>query len=450
MKKKLVSIIIRTKNEERWITQCLKEIFKQEYKNFEIILVDNESEDKTVEKAKNFKLKKVLRIKNFLPGKALNLGIKKSSGTYIVCLSAHCIPKNKKWLGTLGASLDSDNKIAGVYGRQEPLSFSSAADKRDLMVIFGLDKKIQIKDSFFHNANSIIRKDLWKRHPFDNKTTNIEDRLWAKQILTAGFKIVYEPNASVFHYHGIHQDGNQDRLNNVINIIEKSEKNFHVNPIKSQKMDVIAIIPTIGKIKYLNGKPLLYYTIKFLKKSKLIKRIIVSTDNKETSKAAIKLGAESPFIRKKKYSSEKINLEKVLKYTLATLEKKKIYSDLVFCALETFPFRPSHNMCDEMIYQLIKNGYDSVLSVKEQSSWIWQTNEKNVFTRVDKGDIRRKFKNKTFVGLNGIGYVTHPEFIRSEKPLGEKIGFYTVDNPFCDFEVRDQEKLKIGKFILNK
>ena len=42
MKNQMVSIIIRTKNEERWINYCLKSIFDQTYKNFEIIIVDNE------------------------------------------------------------------------------------------------------------------------------------------------------------------------------------------------------------------------------------------------------------------------------------------------------------------------------------------------------------------------------------------------------------------------
>ena len=40
------SIIIRTKNEERWINSCLKAIFSQTYKDFEIIIVDNDSTDK--------------------------------------------------------------------------------------------------------------------------------------------------------------------------------------------------------------------------------------------------------------------------------------------------------------------------------------------------------------------------------------------------------------------
>ena len=87
-------------------------------------------------------------------------------------------------------------KVIGVYGRQEPMSYSKPEDKRDLLLVFYLDK-IQIKDNFFHNANSIIRKDLWKKIPFDSKTTNIEDRIWGKKVLAKGFKIIYEPKASI-------------------------------------------------------------------------------------------------------------------------------------------------------------------------------------------------------------------------------------------------------------
>ena len=53
---------------------------------------DNQSEDHTVEIAKRYPIDHVVNIKEFLPGLALNKGIRKSSGKYIVCLSAHCVP----------------------------------------------------------------------------------------------------------------------------------------------------------------------------------------------------------------------------------------------------------------------------------------------------------------------------------------------------------------------
>jgi len=98
---KLVSIIIRTKNEERWIAQALREVFNQDYENFEVIIVDNKSTDKTLEKARQFKIVKFINCDKYLPGKALNMGIKAASGEYIVCLSGHCVPVNNSWLSNL-------------------------------------------------------------------------------------------------------------------------------------------------------------------------------------------------------------------------------------------------------------------------------------------------------------------------------------------------------------
>ena len=100
MHNNLISIIIRTKNEERWIGLCIEQIKKQSYKNYEIILVDSISEDKTVEKAKRHGVNKVVEVKDYKPGKAINMGIEASKGEFIVILSAHCLPINNKWVPT--------------------------------------------------------------------------------------------------------------------------------------------------------------------------------------------------------------------------------------------------------------------------------------------------------------------------------------------------------------
>ena len=42
------SIIIRCKNEEDWIGHCLQSVYKQGLKNFEVIIVDSGSTDKTL------------------------------------------------------------------------------------------------------------------------------------------------------------------------------------------------------------------------------------------------------------------------------------------------------------------------------------------------------------------------------------------------------------------
>ncbi|MBU0574071.1 MAG: glycosyltransferase family 2 protein [Candidatus Margulisiibacteriota bacterium] len=437
---KKISIIIRSYNEEKWINACLDAVFKQDYKNFEVILVDNESKDQTILKAEKYPIK-ILNIKDFLPGKAINLGIEASTGEYIVCLSAHCIPVNEKWLANLLKDFEGDDKIAGVYGRQEPLSFTPDTDKRDLLTVFGLDKKIQLKDSFFHNANSMIRRDIWKKIPFDDKITNIEDRLWAKEVLQAGYKIVYEPEASVYHYHGIHQNQNKERCTNVVRILEGLEKQSgqSARQIDLRSLNVVALIPVKGEIIYLNDRPLLEYTIAAARSSKYIKDVIVSTDSEEYAKLAKDLGASVPFIRDASLSGEMVDLEHVYQYSINKLEEKGLVPDLVVTLEITFPFR-SKGLIDELIARQAGEGFDSVIAARAEFGSCW-IRDGDQIKRVDQGFIPRQFKDPVYVGIKGLGCVTYPQFLRQGRLLGEKVGVLEIHNPYSAIEVRD----KIGQ-----
>ena len=85
------------------------------------------------------------------------MGFKEAKGDYLICLSAHCIPKDNKWLENLVEGLEEED-VTGIYGKQIPTSSSHYLDKRDLFLTFGNDKIIQQNDSFFHNANSAIKR----------------------------------------------------------------------------------------------------------------------------------------------------------------------------------------------------------------------------------------------------------------------------------------------------
>ncbi len=443
----MISIIIRTKNEERWITPCLMGVFKQDYKDFEVILVDNISTDKTVEKASHFDIKKVVTCEDFRPGLALNMGIRESKGEYIVCLSGHCIPVNDKWLSNLLKNFD-DGEVAGVYGRQEPLAFTPDSDKRDLSIIFGLDKRTQKKDSFFHNANSMLLRKLWEENPFDETLANIEDRVWAEKVLHEGYKIVYEPRASVYHYHGIYHHGNEERCANIVRILEtlkpETKNNIHID---IDKLSIMAVIPVKGENDLLGDKPLIGYTIEQALQSKYINKVLVSTDNPELAKLSEELGASAPFLRDESLSEDFVDVEKVLQYSMERMEDLKIFPDIIVYLEITFPFRPKQ-LIDNMIVQLIENGFDSVLAVKRESRSIW-SEEDGKIGRIDKGDIPRSYKEPSFVGLKGLCCVTHPEFLREGSLLGERIGIYEVNNPYSPIEVRGEEEIRMAEGLID-
>lgn len=443
----MVSIIIRTKNEERWITSCLFATYEQKYKNFEVILVDNESTDRTIEKAKQFPIDNIINCTDYLPGKALNLGIRASRGDFIVCLSGHCIPVDNEWLGNLVRNM-ADAEVAGTYGRQESMDFSSDADKRDLLVVFGLDRRVQVKDSFFHNANSIIRRELWQKIPFDEKATNIEDRIWAKKILQMGYKIVYDPEASVYHYHGIHQNGNSERCANVVRILESLNENNHTSgSIDPDNLNIVSIIPMRGPGRILAGKSVLAYTLEDAFKSRFVKSVIVSTDDESIAKEALDFGAEAPFIRPPSFSKDFVSLESVLKYSLARIEETGIYPDLVVCLEVTFPFRPP-GLIDNMIIRTVMEDLDSVIAARPESRSLWQESEDDTIQRLDSGYAPRNFKERSFVGIKGLCSVTRAEFLRQEHLLGNRLGLFEVDCPYSSIEVREEVDFCMAEHLM--
>ena len=435
---KLVSIIIRTKNEERWISSCLRSVFRQSYKNIEVIIVDNKSTDHTVERSKSFAVK-VVSIDEFFPGRAINDGIRVSSGDYIVCLSAHCIPVNEFWLEKLIQDIE-DQKVAGIYGRQEPLSFSSDIDKRDLLTVFGLDKKIQVKDSFFHNANSAFRKDIWQKFPFDENISNIEDRVWGEKVISEGLRIIYEPQASVYHWHGIHQDLNPDRAKNVVRILESfksfsTKENNHQDP---EDLNILAIIPVRGKTLEFGDSTLLETTIDSAKKSKYISEIIVSTDSNETAEIARMHDIDVPFIRPAVLSEEFIDIFEVVKFTLERVEEDSKHFDLVVLLEEVYPFR-EENLIDNMILQLIYKGQDTVIAATQEKRSVWvQPDNESELINIEKDILmpRSLKKSRAFIGMLGICCVTHPMMIRTQSVLDGKTGLYKITNDFSSITVR--------------
>ena len=446
----LVSIIIRTKNEEKWIESCLKRIQSQSInsKNIEIIIVDNNSSDQTANRAKKYNAK-ILFIKKYLPGRALNYGIKKAKGKYIVCLSAHCIPVDKNWLKNLLINLKS-NKIAGVYGRQIPLPYSSDFDKRDLINLFGQDKKVQIKDTFFHNANSAFRKFFWKKYKFDENTEHIEDRIWGHKVIKDGFKIIYEPKAAVYHWHGINQDMNPARCTKIVNILESLGNDYkfeHFDSIKD--LNCTAIIPIRGEsIRINEDNFLLEATILDLKQSKYVKNIYIATDNKKNVSISKKYGIKVPFLRPQYFSEDYIDINSVLAFYLNKIDtKNKNPSDVIVVATENFPLR-SPKIFDKMIEKLYNKNLDCVFAYKREKGTIFIKKD-DMISKVIDGSIPKKLNPE--IALNsriGVGFVSRVNNLRMGKLYYGKMGFFEIEDSISMLEITDNDipnfiKLKI-------
>lgn len=137
-------------------------------------------------------------------------------------------------------------------------------------------------------------------------------------------------------------------------------------------MNILAIIPARSgsksvphkNIRLINGKPMLAYSIEHAMQSKLINRVIVSTDCEEYAKIAREYGAETPFIRPTELAEDTSLDIDVFYHCLNYLKNTEKYeADIVVQLRPTYPIRNTDDI-DRMIVMLQENEYaDSVRSI---------------------------------------------------------------------------------------
>ena len=196
------SLVIRTFNEERHLGALLESLESQIYRDFEVIVVDSGSFDRTREIARSHGVRLVqIKSWDFTFGYSLNAGIRAALGSFIAIASAHILPVDESWLGNLVTPLRGD-KVAMTYGRQVGHQASKLSELLDFERIFGPQPKDPLANGCFaNNANSALRRELWEQMPFDETLPGLEDIAWAKYWVERGWSVIYEPKAAIQHIH---------------------------------------------------------------------------------------------------------------------------------------------------------------------------------------------------------------------------------------------------------
>ena len=143
---------------------------------------------------------------------------------------------------------------------------------------------------------------------------------------------------------------------------------------QSNEKKILAIIPARSgsksvknkNIQLIGGKPMLAYSIEHAKESRLINRIIVTTDSKEYAKIAREYGAEVPFIRPAELATDTALDIDVFRHALMWLKDNEGYEpDIIVHLRPTGPFRNPAEI-DRMIEIMLGDEtIDAVRSVKE-------------------------------------------------------------------------------------
>jgi glycosyltransferase involved in cell wall biosynthesis len=132
-KKIPISVIVCAKNEEENVINFIPLLAEQNYPDFEIVLIDDASNDNTLaifegfeKQYPNVRLVKVQNNEAFWGNKkyALTLGIKAAKKEYLLFTDADCYPTSKEWITAMSSQFTMQKTIVLGYGKYEKIANS--------------------------------------------------------------------------------------------------------------------------------------------------------------------------------------------------------------------------------------------------------------------------------------------------------------------------------------
>ncbi len=253
-----VSIVIVTYNSSKYIDNLLKSILSSDYEDYEVIVVDNNSSDRTLEVLENYRKHmrrlRIIRLrKNVGFPKACNIGATASKGEYLFFLNPDTIVSNNT-ISELAGILDN-NPMVGVVQPKillgDRLHIDSLGGYMDVLghgyhkgrgLHVYVDMSNELIEIFYATfAAAMVRRKLYyqlgglrNEYFLYNEDLDFCWRVWLR-----GYRVVYDPNTYVIHF-GMHSTR---RVNQVV--LFNSRKNRLVNVFTNYSNPLLAITSTI-------------------------------------------------------------------------------------------------------------------------------------------------------------------------------------------------------------
>ncbi|KON28223.1 hypothetical protein AC481_02375 [miscellaneous Crenarchaeota group archaeon SMTZ-80] len=199
-----ISAIIPTLNSERTIAKCLESFSKQVFQPKEIIVIDGESTDSTIEIVENFDNVTIMKEAGS-PGFARNLGAKIAIGEIIFFCDSDC-NLDQKALKYHTRVYENSEYISGVMGSIRRAGISTTVSNFFQKQIMFSDWLLNLNEdgtlaSHLRSTNFSIKKNIFDQYKFREDLVRAEDDELFIRFKKNGIKILYEPRAIIYHYH---------------------------------------------------------------------------------------------------------------------------------------------------------------------------------------------------------------------------------------------------------
>ena len=225
---------------------------------------------------------------------------------------------------------------------------------------------------------------------------------------------------------------------------------------------ILAVVPARGgskgiplkNIYPLKGESLIARVAKFIKDISIIDKAIVSTDHPKIAEEAIEHGLNSPFVRPKKISGDRVPDWDVLIHALEYMENiDNVIYDIVLLLQPTSPMRKKDEVVGA-INMLIEKNCDAVWTVSETDSKSHPLKQLNILdSKISYYDphgetiIARQDLEKIY-HRNGVAYVITRECLKNNKSLmGNNTCAYICTQKHVSIDTLDD--IKYIEYLLN-
>ncbi len=183
------------------IGQCLEAAFSSDYKNFEVVVVDDHSEDNSVEIIKKYPCKLICLDSRSGTSKARNTGALNSRGEYIFFIDADCLLE-RETLSIVNRTLSDsgpDVMIGGTYTRM-PYDRTFYSIFQSVFVNYSETKNVKSPDYIAAHAMIVDARTFGKSGGFpEDFMPIIEDIEFSHRLRRAGCRLVMNPDIQVRH-----------------------------------------------------------------------------------------------------------------------------------------------------------------------------------------------------------------------------------------------------------
>ncbi len=229
---------------------------------------------------------------------------------------------------------------------------------------------------------------------------------------------------------------------------------------------VLGFIPARGgskrvprkNIQPLCGKPLIAYTIEAARASRLVNRVIVSTDSEEIAEVSKRYGAEVPFLRPKSIAQSNSTEMEFFEHALGWLKECEGYEpDLIVLLYPTSPLRKPDTIDRAVETMLAHPEADSLRSVKRCSEhpykmWVIEEGYLKPFVKSDDPNthtLAYHLLPEVYI-QNASIYITKPSTLREKgSPTGDIIIPFVMDE-IESIDINTPLDFKIAELVIRE